>query len=255
MNIELCEKFVADKNFINFCNIIDAFSVEGENLTRLAIASLLLDTNVDFVKGNDFYMLNVVVEKFLSHSRSFKMSKFHDFFIASLILNEAYDYEFNKIMIISHYIGNITNCTCGYTPVIDTKKIGNALCGHILCKKCGLSVMRILTRKSLYWDSPFACWEVESGIKEMLFLWNQEINKKEDIVHRTIRELLEYVPVAGINSEKVKLSDRLRKYASKKIENQYFLECDILADLLMECKEPIQWVEEYLWETQPCRIR
>ena len=145
-------------------------------------------------------------------------------------------------------------CSCGYIPVIDTKKINNALIGHITCKKCGLSVNVILTRMRFYWDSPFACWEVESGIKEMIWLWNQEVDKKENIVHRTIRELLEYVGYAGNNSDKNKLSIRLKKYVSEKIEKEKSLGGDALADLLMECKESVQWVEDYLWENMPCRI-
>lgn len=157
-------------------------------------------------------------------------------------------------MIISQYIRNITNCSCGYIPVIDTKKIRNALMGHITCEKCGLSVNVVLTQMRLYWDSPFACWEVESGIKEMILLWNQEVDKKENIIHRTIRELLEYVTWVGNNSDKSKLSDKLKRYASKKIDKEKSLSSDAMADFLMECKEPVQWVEDYLWENMPCKL-
>lgn len=254
MDEKLCKKFVTDKNFINFCNTIDVFRLKGKKLTRLEVASLLLDSNVDFIKGDYFIILNVVIEKFLSHSRFFRMSVFHDFFISALILDDAYKYEFNKTMIISQYIRNITNCSCGYIPIVSTKKIGNTLMGHISCKKCGLSVSTIITKKKLYWNLPFVCWEVESGIKEMILLWNQEIDKKENIIHRTIRELLEYVTWGGNNSDKSILSDRLKIYASKKISEEKSLSSNVLADLLMECQEPVQWVEDYLWENMPCKL-
>lgn len=254
MDNGLCEKFVTDKNFISFCNTIDVFRLKGKELTRLEIASLLLDSNVNFVKGDYFVILDTVIEKFLSHSHSFRMSVFHDFFISSLILRDVYEYESNKTMIISQYIGNIINCSCGYIPIIDTKKINNVLIGHISCEKCGLSVNVILTEMRLYWDSPFACWEVESGIKEMILLWNQEVDKKENIIHRTIRELLEYVTWTANNSNKSKLSDRLKKYVSEKISKEKSLSSDVLADYLMECKEPVQWVEDYLWENMPCKL-
>lgn len=180
---------------------------------------------------------------------------FHDFFISALILRDAYEeYCDNETMIISQYTGNIINCSCGYIPVIYTKKIRSTLIGYISCKKCGLSVNVILTEMRLYWNSPFACWEVESGIKEMFLLWNQEVDKKENIIHRTIRELLEYDTWAGNNSNKKKLSILLKRYASEKIDKEKSLGCDILADFLMECKEPVQWVEEYLWENMPCKI-
>ncbi len=256
MDDKLCKKFVTDNNFINFCNTIDVFRLKGKSLTKLEIASLLLDSNVNFVKGDHFVILCVVIREFLSHAHSFRMSMFHDFFISSLILYDVDKYEFNKTMIISQYIENIINCSCGYTPIIDTKKIkvNNILMGCITCKKCGLSVNVILTQMRFYWDSAFACWEVESGIKEMIWLWNQEVNKKENIVHRTIRELLEYVPYAGNNSDKSKLSTRLKIYVSEKIDKEKSLGSDILADFLMECKEPVQWVEDYLWENMPCKI-
>lgn len=254
MDKGLCEKFVTDKNFLSFCNTIDFFRLKGKEITRLEVASLLLDSNVDFVKGDYFAILNIVIEKFLSHSHSLRMSVFHDFFISALILDDAYKYEFNKTMIISQYIRDIAKCSCGYTPVIDTKKIGNTLMGHITCEKCGLSVNVILTRMRLYLDSPFACWQVESGIKEMILLWNQEVDKKENIIHRTIRELLEYVTWGGNNSDKSKLSDKLKRYASKKIDKEKSLSSDAMADFLMEFKEPVQWVEDYLWENMPCKL-
>lgn len=254
MDKGLCEKFVTDKNFISFCNTIDGFRMKGKELTRLEVASLLLDSNVDFIKGDYFVILNVVIEKFLTHSHFFRMSVFHDFFITALILDDAYNYEFNKTMIISQYIRNITNCSCGYIPVIDTKKIRNTLMGHITCEKCGLSVNVILTQMRLYWKSPFTCWEVESGIKEMILLWIQEVDKKENIIHRTIRELLEYVTWGGNNSDKSKLSDKLKIYASKKIDKEKSLSSDAMADFLMECEEPVQWVEDYLWENMPCKL-
>lgn len=76
MDDKLCKKFVTDKNFINFCNTIDFFRLKGKKLTRLEMASLLLDSNVNFIKGDDFVILNVVIEEFLSHSHSFRMSVF-----------------------------------------------------------------------------------------------------------------------------------------------------------------------------------
>lgn len=29
---------------------------------------------------------------------------------------------------------------------------------------------------------------------------------------------------------------------------------DTATDKMMECKEPVQWVEDYLWENMPCRV-
>ena len=29
---------------------------------------------------------------------------------------------------------------------------------------------------------------------------------------------------------------------------------DIATDKMLECQEPVQWVEDYLWENMPCRI-
>lgn len=84
MDKELCEKFVSDKNFANFCKIIDVFRLNEKNITRLEIASLLIDADVDFIKGDNFIILSVVIEKFLSHPYSFRMSVFHDFLLRHL---------------------------------------------------------------------------------------------------------------------------------------------------------------------------
>ena len=89
MDEELCKKFVTDKNFIIFCNTIDVFRLKEKSLTKLDIASLLLDSNVDFIKGEYFVILSAVIREFLSHAHSFRMSVFHDFFISSLILHDV----------------------------------------------------------------------------------------------------------------------------------------------------------------------
>lgn len=255
MDEKLCRKFAADKNFIKFCSIIDACRLKGKELTRPETASLLAGSNVDFVKGDYSAILNAVIEQFLAYPHSLRMSVFHDFFISSLILRDVCEeYCDNEPMPILQYTGSPAGCPCGYIPLIDVKRIRNILMGHISCRKCGLSVSVILTERGLCWDSPSACWEVESGIKEMILLWNQEADKKEDITHRTIRELLEYVTWGGNNSDKSRLSYRLKIYASQKIGKEKSLDSDAAADFLMECREPVQWVEDYLWENMPCKI-
>ena len=75
-----------------------------------------------------------------------------------------------------------------------------------------------------------------------------------------MRELLSYGSNVCVNPIIYDLHEKLYGYM---VENSIYREpeywdepgyWDIATDKMMECKEPVQWVKEYLWESQPCKL-
>lgn len=101
---------------------------------------------------------------------------------------------------------------------------------------------------------------LQDGIKKLSDSWNEEVAKNESILHRTMRELLSYGSNACVNHRLYDLHEKLYSYMTENNiyrKPEYWNEpgyWDIATDKMMECKEAVQWVEDYLWENMPCKI-
>ena len=132
----------------------------------------------------------------------------------------------------------------------------------MICEKCGLSVNMLFTHEAdiFHGDSGTVYINLEDGIKKLSDLWNEEVAKNESILHRTMRELLSYGSNVCVNKVIYDLHEKLYAYMTEKgiyRKPEYWNEpgyWDVATDKMMECKEPVQWVEDYLWENMPCKL-
>lgn len=274
---EILDKCFADEKFQRFCSNVDKLKEEKFEIENpIDTALLLYDVGVDFILGNDnLNTIHVLVKDFVNYSRD-KISdtKFFDYFTITCIKNmaennvkELGNRRYSIIPLdITEYANSVcefVGCNCGYMPNIILKSIFGCLILYADCKKCNLHVLKYLIHDKIGFN-PHKLYTVyenfQDGIKELAKRWNAEVTKNESVLHRTMRELLQYDSNCFVNELKLDMHNKLYNYM---VDNniyrkpQYWNEpgyWDIATDKMMECKEPVQWVEELLWENLPNRI-
>lgn len=277
MDKELFAKLYNDDCFKTFCNQIDQLRKQGYEITLpLETTTLLFGSGIGYIKENsDILSLYNSVKKFLNPSgrEISRETGFYDYFVITKIMlvadNNTQQVEYNTYRLmplnVTEYADSICGfdtCLCGYKPRVLLSCFVNSLTGKVICEKCGLSVCKLFTHQAdiFHGDSGTVYVNLQDGIKELSDLWNKEVAKNESILHRTMRELLSYGSNVCVNPIKIMLHNKLYDYM---VHNgiyrkpEYWNEpgyWDIATDKMMECKEPVQWVEDYLWENMPCRI-
>ena len=225
------------------------------------------DMGIDPIHNSVKYFLNP------TGSEISKYTAFYDYFVITNIMwiadGKREQLEGNRWiqppLDLTEYADSIcgfNTCICGYKPKVLFSNFISCLTGKVICKKCELSVTKMFVYDELKPNQPIreTYVNLQEGIKKLSDLWNKEVAKNESILHRTMRELLSYGSNVCVNPIKIKLHNKLYDYM---VHNgiyrkpEYWNEpgyWDIATDKMMECKEPVQWVEDYLWENMPCRI-
>lgn len=277
MDRKLFAKLYNDDCFKTFCNQIDQLrKQEYEISILLETTTLLLGAGIGYIKENsDILSLHNSVKYFLNpFGREIsKNTAFYDYFVITNIMRIAdgkrEQLEGNRWiqlpLDLTEYADSIcgfNTCTCGYKPEIIFSNFINCLTGKVICKKCELSVTKMFVYDELKPNQPVreTYVNLREGIMKLSDLWNKEVAKNESILHRTMRELLSYGSNVCVNPIKYDLHNKLYEYM---VDNgiyrkpEYWNEpgyWDIATDKMMEYQEPVQWVENYLWENMPCRI-
>ncbi len=277
MDRELFAKLFDDKYFNNFCGMIDELRKQEYRITMpYETATLLYAANVDCTKGNEnIEAIHSRVKHFLNQDdqRISKTTSFYDYFVITNIMwiadgkrEQLEDNRFRLVPLdLTEYADSICKfdiCTCGYKPKVLFSCFINSLTGKVICEKCGLSVSKLFTHEAdiFHGDSGTVYVNLQNGIKVLSDLWNREVAKNESILHRTMRELLSYGANVCVNRILYDLHEKLYGYmVDKNIyrKPEYWNEpgyWDIATDKMMEHPEPVQWVEDYLWENMPCQI-
>lgn len=277
MDRELFIRLFDDKCFIIFCSIVDELRKKGYKV-KLPIdtATLLYAADVDCVKGNEeMDAIHNLVEIFLNpDGRGIsKTTSFYDYFVIANIMwiadrkkEQIEENRWRQLPLdLTEYANSICKfdtCTCGHKPNIVFSCFWNSLTGKVICEKCDLSVNMLFTHEADFFhgDSGTVYVNLEAGIKKLSNLWNEEVAKNENILHRTMRELLSYGSNVCVNPVIYDLHEKLYTYMTENRicwKPEYWNEpgyWDVATDKMMECKEPVQWVEEYLWENMPCKL-
>jgi len=277
MDKELFAKLYNDECFWNFCSMVDE-SRKSEHKIDIPLntAILLRDAKIDYVKGNtDIEVIHNRVKHFLNNDGRgiSEGTSFYDYFVIASVMwiadGKREQLEGNRWrqlpLDLTEYANSICKfdiCTCGYKPKVLFSYFINSLTGNVTCEKCGLSVSKLFAHEAdiFHGDSGTVYVNLQDGIKKLSDSWNKEVAKNESILHRTMRELLSYGSNVCVNPIIYDLHEKLYEfmveigiYRKPKYWNEpgYW---DIATDKMMECKEPVQWVEEYLWENLPCKI-
>ena len=249
---------------------------EHEIKIPLETLALLVSCNVDYISGEDnIDAIHNRVKCFLNPNGMpiSKTTSFYDYFVITNIMwiadGKREQIEENRwrqlTLDLTEYANSICNfdtCTCGHKPQILFASFYNSLTGNVTCEKCNLSVSKMFIYNDLHPHRPISDIYVnlEDRIKRLSELWNEEVAKNESILHRTMRELLSYGSNICVNKIIYDLHEKLYAYMA---ENGIYREpeCwnepgywDIATDKMMECREPVQWVEDYLWENMPCKL-
>lgn len=279
MDRGLFTKLFDDKCFMDFCSMVDKIRKrEHEIILPFETATLLFDAKVDCIKGDEnIKSIHNLVKNFLNSTgrRISNSTSFYDYFVITNIMRIAdgntkklEDNRFIQLPLdFTEYANSIckfNTCTCGYEPKIIFSNFINCLTGRVICEKCGLSVSKMFVYDKLflkqYEDYGEVYVNLESGIKELATSWNKEIAKNESILHRTMRELLEYNANCCVNLLKMDMHNKLYGYM---VDNNIYRKpkywnepgyWDAATDKMMKCEEPLKWVEDYLWENMPNRI-
>ena len=277
MDRELFIRLFDDKCFIIFCSTVDELrNKEYKIKFPLETAILLCEANVNCVSDNEeIDKIHNLVKSFLDSDGNgvSKTTYFYDYFV---IINIMWIADGKKEQIgenkwiqlpldLTEYANDICKfdtCTCGHKPSIVFSCFYNSLTGKAICKKCGLSVNILFTHEADFFhgDSGTVYVNLEDGIKKLSDLWNKEVAKNESILHRTMRELLSYGSNVCVNPVIYDLHEKLYTYMTENSvyrKPEYWNEpgyWDIATDKMMEHPEPVQWVEDYLWENMPCHI-
>lgn len=277
MDKELFARLYTDECFKHFCDQIDQLRKQEYEITLpLETTTLLFGSGIRYLK-EDIHIssLHNSVKKFLDPTgrEISKNTAFYDYFVIQNIMriadNNTEQIEDNRYRLIplnlTEYaisICGFDTCTCGYEPRILFSSFFGSLTGKVFCEKCGLSVCKLFTHQAdiFHGDSGTVYVNLQEGTRKLSDLWNEEVAKNESILHRTMRELLSYGSNVCVNPIKCELHNKLYGYmVDKNIyrKPEYWNEpgyWDIATDKMMECPEPVQWVEDYLWENMPCRI-
>lgn len=274
---ELFTKLYEDKCFKNFCSMIDELRNREYEIKRpLETLVLLVSSNVDYISGEDnIDVIHNRVKHFLIHDgrNVSKTTSFYDYFVITNIMwiadgkkEQIGENRWRQLPLdLTEYASSICKfdtCTCGHKPNIVFSCFWNSLTGKVICEKCGLSVNMLFTYQADFFhgDSGTVYVNLEDGIKKLSELWNKEVAKNESILHRTMRELLSYGSNVCVNKIIYNLHEKLYAYMTEKgiyRKPEYWNEpgyWDIATDKMMECNEPVQWVEDYLWENMPCKL-
>lgn len=278
MDKELFGRLFLNEHFRDFCSRIDGLRKRGYKIEiPLETVTLLLDAKVDFVKDiENIEAIHSMVKKFLDPvGRTISgTTLFYDYFVIKNIMwyaDRREEIGENRFRILpldmTEYADSICTfdtCTCGHKPNIIFSNFWNSLTGKVICKKCGLSVSKMFVYDKLFMDNSKDYGEVyvnlQDGIKTLSGLWNKEAAKNESILHRTMRELLSYGSNVCVNPVIYELHEKLYTYMTENgvyRKPEYWNEpgyWDFATDKMMECKEPLQWVEDYLWENMPNRL-
>ena len=274
---ELLSKLFSDECFKSFCGMVDELrKIEHKIDMPFETAALLYAAKVDCIKGKEeMEPIHNRVKKFLNpDARDIsKTTSFYDYFVITNIMwiadgkrERLEDNRFRQLPLdLTEYANSICKfdaCSCGHKPKILFSCFINSLTGKVICEKCGLSVVKLFTHTAdiFHGDSGTVYVNLQDGIKELSDMWNEEVAKNESILHRTMRELLSYGSNVCVNHRLYDLHEKLYGYM---VENNIYRKPEywnepgywnIATDKMMECKEPVQWVEEYLWENMPCKI-
>lgn len=277
MDKELFAKLYTDESFKKFCSQVDQLRKQEYKISLpLETTILLLGSGIGYLK-EDIHIssLHNLVMKFLDPTGRgiSKNTTFYDYFVITNIMwiadgkrEQLEDNRFRQLPLdLTEYADSICKfdtCTCGYKPKVLFSCFWNSLTGKVICEKCGLSVNMLFTHEAdiFHGDSGTVYVNLEDGIKRLSDLWNKEVEKNESILHRTMRELLSYGANVCVNRILYDLHEKLYGYMVERNiyrKPEYWNEpgyWDIATDKMMECKEPVQWVEDYLWENMPCQI-
>lgn len=277
MDKGLFAKLYNDDSFKTFCNQIDQLRKHGYEISiPLETTTLLLGSGIGYIKDDSsISSIHNSVKKFLNPSgrEISKNTAFYDYFVITKIMLIADDntqqigdntYRLMPLN-VTEYADNIcrlNTCTCGYKSRVLLSCFIDSLIGKVICEKCGLSVCKLFTHQAdiFQGDAGTVYVNLKGGIMELSDLWNKEVAKNESILHRTMRELLSYGSNVCVNPIKYELHNKLYEYMVNSgiyRKPEYWNEpgyWDIATDKMMECQEPLQWVEDYLWENMPCRI-
>ena len=277
MNRELFAKLYNDDCFKTFCNQVDQLRKQGYEISiPLETTTLLFSSGIGYIKEDmGIDPIHNSVKYFLNPTgrEISKNTAFYDYFVITNIMwiadGKREQLEGNRWiqppLDLTEYADSIcgfNTCICGYKPKVLFSNFISCLTGKVICKKCELSVTKMFVYDELKPNQPIreTYVNLQEGIKKLSDLWNKEVAKNESILHRTMRELLSYGSNVCVNPIKIKLHNKLYDYM---VDNgiyrkpEYWNEpgyLDIATDKMMECKEPVQWVEAYLWENMPCRI-
>lgn len=274
---ELFTKLYDDKCFKNFCNTIDEMrNKEYKIEIPLETLALLVSSNVGYISGeDDIEVIHNRVKYFLNPNGMpiSKMTSFYDYFVITNIMwiadGKREQLEGNRwrqlpldLTEYAYSICKFDKCSCGHKPQILFSSFCNSLTGNVICEKCNLTMSKMFIYNDIHPHRPISDIYVnlEDGIKKLSELWNKEVVKNESILHRTMRELLSYGSNVCVNKVIYDLHEKLYAYMTEKgiyREPEYWNEpgyWDIATDKMMECKEPVQWVEDYLWENMPCKL-
>lgn len=277
MGRELFARLYDDECFKTFCIMVDELRKKGYKVKLpIETATLLYAADVDCVKGNEeMDAIHNLVEIFLNpDGRGIsKTTSFYDYFVIANIMwiadrkkEQIEENRWRQLPLdLTEYANSICKfdtCTCGHKPNIVFSCFWNSLTGKVICEKCDLSVNMLFTHEADFFhgDSGTVYVNLEAGIKKLSNLWNEEVAKNENILHRTMRELLSYGSNVCVNPVIYDLHEKLYTYMTENRicrKPEYWNEpgyWDVATDKMMECKEPVQWVEEYLWENMPCKL-
>lgn len=276
MDKRLLEKVFDEDSFKNFCNMLDGLREAGHKVVSpLETATLLLASKVGHINGDDIKIIHNLVKNFLGPARLpiSKATSFYDYFVITNIIRIA-DGKVEKIgenrwrqlpLDLTEYANStcrFDTCTCGHRPNIVFSCFWDSLTGKVICEKCGLPVNMLFTHGADIFrgDSGTVYVNLEDGIKRLSELWNKEVAKNESILHRTMRELLSYGSNVCVDKAIYSLHEKLYGYMTENgiyRKPEYWDEpgyWDTATDKMMECPKAVQWVEDYLWENQPCRL-
>lgn len=277
MDKELFAKLYNDVCFQEFCSMVDELRKIAHKIDiPLKTAILLSNAKVDCIKGNeDIEVIHNKVKHFLNNGGRgiSKETSFYDYFVITSIMwiadgkrERLEDNRWRQLPLdLTEYANSICKfdkCSCGYRPKIVFSNFINCLTGKVTCEKCDLSVSMLFTHEAdiFHGDSGTVYVNLQHGIEKLSDLWNKEVAKNESILHRTMRKLLSYGSNVCVNPVINDLHNKLYGYM---VDNniyrkpEYWNEpgyWDVATDKMMECKEPVQWVEDYIWETQPCKL-
>ncbi len=277
MDKKTFSELYSNECYKNFCYQIDQLREQGYKIRiPLETAMLLLGSGIDYAKGDRVIAsIHNLVKYFLNPSGR-KISKgtaFYDYFVITNIMwiadGKKEQLEGNRWrqlpLDLTEYANSICKfdtCTCGYKPKVLFSNFINCLTGKVTCEKCNLSVNMLFTHEADFFrgDSGTVYVNLEDGIRRLSGLWNKEVAKNESVLYRTMRELLSYGPNVCVNPIINDLHKKLYAYMTQNgiyRKPEYWNEAgywDTATDKMMECQEPVRWVEEYLWENTPCKI-
>lgn len=257
--------------------MIDELRNKGYKIKEsLETSTLLVSANVDYVKDKeDVAAIHNQVKHFLnSDGRGVsKTTSFYDYFVIVSLMRivdgKREQLEGNRWrqlpLDLTQYANSICKfdtCICGHKPKILFPSFCDSLTGKAVCEKCNLSMSKMFIYNEFRSQGPvYDTYEnLEDGIKSLCDSWNKEVAKNESILHRTMRELLSYGSNVCVNKTIYSLHEKLYAYMTENgiyRKPEYWNEpgyWDIATDKMMECKEPVEWVEDYLWENQPCKL-